>query len=121
MLHHWRVDGAVTPIMSTVALEADFDLAIARYGAADEAFRASRSRSHSDDITHAAIDAFDLVTRIAAIPTRTEADLRVKAKALAHLFNAVPESRPTGTEQRLLCQQIIISIAAGIGVQSKSE
>lgn len=60
-----------------------------------------------DAVAHAALEAFEVVTQVIHLPAASIPDLRVKAKALAQLFAAVPDSRPGGIEQRRLCQQII--------------
>lgn len=90
------------------ALGMELDQAVAAYEVAAAAHRANPDDDECQNaIAIAALDAFGVVSRIAAMPATTIQDLRVKARALAQLFDAVPDSHPSGVEQRQLCQQII--------------
>ena len=97
--------------MATLGKE--LDQAVAVYEAAAAAHLARPDDDECQNaIAIAALDAFEVVSRIAAMPATTIPDLRIKARALAQLFDAVPDSRPSGAEQRLLCQQIIEGLMA---------
>lgn len=100
--------------MTTVLIPtlAELDIELNRTVAAfDAAARAHGDRpadnNCQDEVAHAALEAFEVVTQIINLPAASIPDLRVKAKALAQLFAAVPDSQPVGIEQRRLCQQII--------------
>lgn len=95
------------------ALGMELEQAVAEYTVAAAAHRANPGDDECQSaIAIAALDAFDVVSRIATMPAATIPDLRVKAQALAQLFDAVPDSRPSGAKQRQLCQQIIEGLLA---------
>jgi hypothetical protein len=97
--------------MATLGME--LDQAVAAYTVAAAAHRANPGDDECQSaIAIAALDAFEVASRIAAMPAATIPDLRIKAQALAQLFDAVPDSRPSGAEQRQLCQQIIEGLLA---------
>jgi hypothetical protein len=91
---------------------AELDIELSRRSAAFDA-AASAHHAQPDDqagqdaVAHAALEAFEVVSQVMNVPATSIPDLRIKAKALAQLFAAVPDSRPVGVEQRRLCQQII--------------
>ena len=100
----------MTPILIPTLAELDIELnrTVAAFDAAARAHHAQLHDGNSqDEVAHAALEAFEVVTQIIDLPAASISDLRVKAKALAQLFAAVPDSQPVGIEQRRLCQQII--------------
>ena len=106
----------------TGALAATFERVSASFDRAVKAHDADPAEpSRQDELAHAALEAFEVVVKIVALRSSAMPVLRLKAKALRHLFNAVPGSRPTGVEQQRLCQQIINHLAADTGAPCKSE
>lgn len=89
-------------------LDIELNRTVAAYDAAARAHHAQPDDGNCQDaVAHAAREAFEVVTQIVHLRAASISDLRVKTKALAQLFAAVPDSRPAGIEQRRLCQQII--------------
>jgi hypothetical protein len=100
----------MTPVLVPTLAELDIELhrTVAAFDAAASAHHAQPNDSnYQDAVAHAALEAFEVVTQIIHLRAASIPDLRVKARALAQLFTAVPDSRPEGIEQRGLCQQII--------------
>lgn len=100
----------MNPVLVPTLAELDIELnrTMAALDAAASAHHAQPDHSACQDaVAHAALEAFEVVTQIIHLRAASISDLRVKAKALAQLFVAVPDSRPVGIEQRRLCQQII--------------
>jgi len=122
--NEWRHCEVEALLASAFTIETDLDRAIASFGAAEIAFRAApHEPSRQDEVAHAAVEAFEAVCRVVAMPVAKPAGLRIKAKALRHIFTAVPDSRPTGTEQRQLCDQILDFLIAHDGdpIEGSSE
>lgn len=100
----------MTPTLVPTLAELDIELnrTVAAFDAAASDHNAQPDDGNCRDaVAHAALEAFEVVTQITHLRAASISDLRVKAKALAQLFTAVPDSRPVGIEQRRLCQQII--------------
>lgn len=99
--------------MGVFTLGAELNKAVVSFDAAALALRSDPSSpDRQDEMTHAAVEAFAVVVKIAALHSSSMLALQLKALALRHLFNAVPSSRPDGIEQRRLCQQIIDGLLA---------
>ena len=100
----------MSPLLVPTLAELDVELnrTVAVFNAASSAHHTQPDDGNrQDEVAHAALKAFEVVTEIIHLTAASIPHLRVKAKALRHLFNAVPESRSVGIEQRRLCQQII--------------
>ncbi|MGV8856901.1 MAG: hypothetical protein ACOH2L_19995 [Devosia sp.] len=97
--------------MSPATLGAELDRVVASFDAAALALRADPADAgRQDEVAHAAVEAFEVVAKIVGMRPTSLPALRLKAKALRHLFNAVPSSLPVGVEQRRLCQQIVAGL-----------
>lgn len=99
----------MTPLLVPLAeLGIELNRTVAAFDAAASAHHARPDdQAGQDAVAHAALEAFKVVAQIIPVPATSIPDLRVKAKALAQLCAAVPDSRPMGIEQRRLCRQII--------------
>lgn len=99
---------SLTLVPTLAELDIELKRTVAAFDAAASAHRAQPGDSDCQDAaTYAALEAFEVVTQITHLPAASIPDLRVKAKALAQLVSAVPDSRKVGIEQCHLCQQII--------------